>query len=154
MAQLTRKEADATEGQEFDLTLERTTIGRARDNVHVLADNVASRHHAEIRKTPEGFALKDLGSSNGTWVNGKRVDTHELRDGDVILVGKTTFTFSEPPWDGRTVLVDMSEVGEGEEETFPPRSPEQPAPEAPAPKPPDGPPPVQAPPSPVQNIAR
>ena len=153
MAQLTRKDADATEVREYELDVEQTTIGRAKDNVHVLADNVASRHHAEILKTPEGFVVKDLGSSNGTWVNGKRVDSHELADGDVVLVGKTTFTFKEPPWDGRTVLVDMSDADFGEEETRPPRSPEQPAPSMPKEPPPQAPSPPQAPPPPGPGCA-
>jgi len=102
------KKSDTIE--EFELSLDRITIGRAPDNVLVLDDKAASRHHAEIQRSPEGWRLKDLGSSNGTWVDGKKVQTCELKDGVFFLIGNTRLTFAEPVWDGRTMQVDMQEM--------------------------------------------
>ena len=48
-----------------------------------------SRQHAVIRVTPEGVELEDLGSSNGTWHHGARVDRRKLLDGDELLFGDT-----------------------------------------------------------------
>jgi len=63
-------------------------IGRAPDNDIVLDDLVVSRHHAELRGTPQtGFELTDLGSFNGTFVNGSLADRARLSEGDVVSVG-------------------------------------------------------------------
>ena len=47
-----------------------------------------SRRHAELRRTEDGWEIEDLGSTNGTWVNGWRVDRATLRDGDVLYLGR------------------------------------------------------------------
>jgi DNA segregation ATPase FtsK/SpoIIIE, S-DNA-T family len=55
-----------------------------------LADNSASRRHAELRLTTEGVVVADLGSTNGTFVDGKRVTSpHELQAGEVVEIGST-----------------------------------------------------------------
>jgi pSer/pThr/pTyr-binding forkhead associated (FHA) protein len=58
-----------------------------------LADPRASRHHAEIRPTSDGFLIVDLDSMNGTKVNGVLVREHVLHDGDEIAVGATVMRF-------------------------------------------------------------
>jgi hypothetical protein len=70
-----------------------TTLGRNSDCSVTLADPRASRLHAEIRSTGDGFLLTDLGSMNGTTVNGVTVREHLLRDGDEIAVGATVMRF-------------------------------------------------------------
>jgi pSer/pThr/pTyr-binding forkhead associated (FHA) protein len=75
------------------LELEAVTIGRAETNTIVLPDACVSRHHARIDCTPERCVLHDCGSKNGTFVNGKRVQTHLLAEGDEILVGDTEMRF-------------------------------------------------------------
>lgn len=70
---------------------ERTRIGRAPDNDIVVDDLLASRYHAELRSTPAGFAIIDLGSSNGTFLNGQPVRRAVLDDGDLISVGHSLF---------------------------------------------------------------
>jgi hypothetical protein len=70
-----------------------TTLGRTSDCTVKLADPRASRHHAEIRSTGDGFLLADLGSTNGTSVNGVVVREHVLHDGDEIAVGATVMRF-------------------------------------------------------------
>ncbi len=72
-----------------------TTIGRLPDRAVVLHDPDASRQHAEIRRTAEGYLLVDMGSTNGTSVNGRRVSTHLLESGDDIEVGDTILTFRD-----------------------------------------------------------
>ena len=74
----------------------RTVIGRA-ENSHVrLADRSLSRNHAEIQQREGASYLVDLGSTNGTFVNGVRLQRERaLRDGDVIVLGEITMVFHE-----------------------------------------------------------
>jgi hypothetical protein len=70
-----------------------TTIGRTRHNdVQVDAPSV-SRKHAEIALTENGYVLRDLGSENGTFVNGERIAEHPLIDGDLLHFGGVGFSF-------------------------------------------------------------
>jgi hypothetical protein len=80
-------------GGVLPLTDHVTTIGRSSDCEIVLADPNVSRKHAEIRHIGEGYSLIDLGSTNGTEVNGQRVAETALMNGDVISVGQTKLTF-------------------------------------------------------------
>ena len=70
-----------------------TVLGRNSDCTVPLADPRASRRHAEIRATADGFLVVDLDSMNGTKVNGVPVREHVLRDGDEIAVGDTVLRF-------------------------------------------------------------
>ena len=73
---------------EHELTKERTTIGRKPDN-DIQIDNLAvSGKHSLIITILDDSFLEDLGSTNGTYVNGKLIKKHALKDGDVIGVGK------------------------------------------------------------------
>ena len=62
-------------------------IGRSSACALVLADDTVSRRHAELRVEDGAWVLRDLGSSNGTWVNGRRVVEAEVRPGDVVQLG-------------------------------------------------------------------
>src|SRR4051812_29265248 len=66
------------------------TIGRATDNGLVLRDGRASRHHARVDVRRGSLVLSDLGSTNGSFVNDRRVDSIALREGDPIRIGTTT----------------------------------------------------------------
>lgn len=70
------------------------TIGRLPDCDITIMDSNVSRHHAEIRPRGDGFVLVDLGSTNGSRVNGVRVTERELLDGDEIAFGNTRLIFS------------------------------------------------------------
>lgn len=70
------------------------TIGRLPDCDITITDSNVSRHHAEIRPRGDGFVLVDLGSTNGSRVNGVRVTERELLDGDEIALGNTRLIFS------------------------------------------------------------
>ena len=84
-------------GQRRVLTLARdvTTMGRAPSNTLPLLDIRASRRHCRIEKVGEGWRLVDLGSQNGTQVNGVLVDRRDLRPGDVISIGGTRIRFDD-----------------------------------------------------------
>ena len=69
------------------------TVGRMPESNIVLADPNVSRNHAEIRPQGNGFVVIDLGSTNGTRVNGVRVTEQELTDGDELTFGNTRMRF-------------------------------------------------------------
>ena len=74
------------DGREFQVVGDVTSLGRALDDI-VIADSRVSRYHAQIRRLDGGFAIHDLGSTNGTAVAGKRVTELRLGDGDEISLG-------------------------------------------------------------------
>lgn len=73
------------------------SIGRAEDNDVVLeGDEFASSHHARIESNREGVWVLDLNSTNGTFVNGSRLDgRRRLREGDVVQIGETELKFEQ-----------------------------------------------------------
>ena len=81
------------DGRRVSLAEAVTSVGRNSDCTVTLADPRASRRHAEIRPTGDGFLLVDLGSMNGTLVNGVAVRERLLHDGDEISVGATVMRF-------------------------------------------------------------
>ncbi|AKF81569.1 adenylate cyclase [Myxococcus fulvus] len=88
---LTGRFADGTLG-EFPLG-PLTSLGRHPSNTLRLVDREVSKEHATIEKVGKDFVLKDLGSSNGTFVNGKRVKELRLKDGDEIALGSSRLIF-------------------------------------------------------------
>ena len=81
--------------KEVQLTKDRSTIGRRPYN-DVVIDNLAvSGEHAVIRMAGGSAVLEDLGSTNGTYVNGKAVKQHALADDDLIEVGKYKLKFQD-----------------------------------------------------------
>lgn len=75
------------------LVAEVVTIGRLPECEVVIADRGASRRHAQIRHKDDGFTLTDLGSTNGTRLNGQMVQSRALADGDRITIGSTQLEF-------------------------------------------------------------
>jgi hypothetical protein len=71
-------------------------FGRMPENDLVISDPNVSRQHAEIRPIGPNFVIVDLGSTNGTKVNGATVSQHTLRSGDTISIGATTIRFEGP----------------------------------------------------------
>ncbi len=75
--------------QEFVLTQEKSTIGRAATNDVPITDPEISRRHAQVVRQADGYAVEDLGSTNGTFVNGRRISAlTPLQHGDVIDCGE------------------------------------------------------------------
>lgn len=86
---------DGKPGQVYALGMGTTSLGRSPDNdIHVPEERV-SRKHAQIAFGPGGYAIYDLNSENGTYVNGNRIREHFLVDGDMLLIGTTQFLYSE-----------------------------------------------------------
>ncbi|WP_238335671.1 FhaA domain-containing protein [Serinicoccus kebangsaanensis] len=84
------------DGRQVRLSAAVTTLGRDESCTVVVADPGASRKHAEIRISHDGphlqVILRDLGSTNGTYLNGEQVGSEELRNGDRITLGRTHIT--------------------------------------------------------------
>jgi hypothetical protein len=82
-----------TEGRRIPVADRPVVIGRLSSCDIPLGDPQVSRRHAEVRRDPEGFAVFDLGSTNGTAVNGSPVRERRLSDGDELRIGSATIRF-------------------------------------------------------------
>jgi pSer/pThr/pTyr-binding forkhead associated (FHA) protein len=81
-------------GERVTLSERTVTIGRLPDCTIALPDANVSRKHTEIRPSGEAFVIVDLGSTNGTKVNGIRIEGERtLADGDIVSVGSTHLRF-------------------------------------------------------------
>jgi pSer/pThr/pTyr-binding forkhead associated (FHA) protein len=80
-------------GSRFLLDSETTTAGRHPSSDIFLDDVTVSRRHAEFVRAGEGFAVRDVGSLNGTYVNRERIDETPLAGGDEVQVGKYRLVF-------------------------------------------------------------
>jgi Protein of unknown function (DUF3662)/FHA domain len=94
-------------GRTHAVTSTRVVIGRSRDCDLRIADLNASRRHAELQKDGDGYWIVDLGSMNGTLLNGRRVERERLDDGDRITLGSTEIVF------GRKSAVREHRAGSG-----------------------------------------
>jgi hypothetical protein len=83
------------DGRTFELGKRRMVIGRSKDCDIKIEDPNVSRRHAEVRREGPAYWLIDLGSTNGTDVNGRRAQRTKLKDGDRILMGATALIFRE-----------------------------------------------------------
>ena len=87
---------DKASGKTWRIACDSTVIGR--DEAHadlVLGDSNVSRRHAELTRNATGWRIADLGSTNGTRVNGMRVSEQDLANGDTITMGLVTLMFEE-----------------------------------------------------------
>lgn len=84
-------------GDRYPLLGSLTTLGRDESADIVIDDPGVSRRHSEIRVTTDGphlvTSIRDLNSTNGTFVNGERISSQRLQDGDRLTIGRTTATF-------------------------------------------------------------
>lgn len=80
----------------FPLNKDYLVIGREVQCAIMLNDNSVSRQHSAITRLSEGYLLRDLGSSNGTFVNGQRIQEYLLQDGDRVSIGDIEFWFEAP----------------------------------------------------------
>lgn len=96
--------------REFEIVDDEVHMGRELDNTLRLPDPSISRHHCVVRKVAGGYEIQDLQSSNGVLVNGNRVQSSPLRDGDRITLGQVQLTFQDPRAEGATVAISREEV--------------------------------------------
>jgi len=106
-------------GTRYDLTSHEgaMSIGREAGNFVQLDDNEVSRRHAEVRRVGDSFVVGDLKSSNGTWLNSRKIERAELASGDQIQVGRTILVYSRDGEDVPAVsqvdIVSTANAGEG-----------------------------------------
>jgi hypothetical protein len=113
-------------GRTFDLSVERTTVGRVEDNSFHIADASVSSHHAEILLRGSEIVIKDLNSTNGSFIGGEKITESVLKPGQILRLGQVELR-----------------IDDGSPVTAPP--PPQPAAPAPAPAPAPGKPPAPGP---------
>lgn len=140
-----------------------STIGREGCDI-TLSDPDVSRRHAAVEMSNGGLSIEDLGSTNGTFVNGERITApRALRDGDEIQIGSTVWRLRAPLAATRLTDVPSEATPSNQATTLRPAAPEPAAPEAPpapaapepateeAPRAPE--PPPQQPPAPAPSVA-
>lgn len=107
-------EAGPSSGQEFVLEGDEVVIGRAADNPVSIPDTSVSRKHALLRKTADGWAVSDLGSGNGTLLNGEAVvDETPLSNGDLIRLGDSELRFDSGEASAGGAADDIGDDGIG-----------------------------------------
>lgn len=84
-------------GQKYELDCERITIGRSTTNSIVLDDVAVSGNHCILQRDGNAWFLRDLNSTNGTYVNDTRITTARLVSGDTIGIGEIKLLFAEQP---------------------------------------------------------
>ncbi|MBI1256200.1 MAG: FHA domain-containing protein [Chloroflexi bacterium] len=124
--------------QSYDLNKDIVTLGRDITNDIVINDPEVSRHHMRLTRGAGGFTVEDLGSTNGTFVNGQRLTgARPLRPGDMIGLGETVTlayemsaapTISEPSVDqpGGTVVSPAAQRPGAQQYPVQPQQPQQP----------------------------
>ena len=126
-------------GKSFELTKNELYIGRDINNDIVINDSEVSRKHSRLILQAGGYVLEDLGSTNGTFVNGQRLmGPHVLRPGEMVMFGENVSLAFESDYDADATMV----AGSVQTATYISEAPPQPQPQpivqpaqAPSPKP-------------------
>ncbi len=103
---------DPSPGKSFPLQSDVVTIGRIYPNQIVIDDPTLSSNHAEIVREGTAWKIVDKGSTNGTFVNGKRTAAATLKNGDAVALGKVAMRFEDPASGSPTGTVTMTSVDE------------------------------------------
>ena len=107
MAKLVLLSAGMT-GRTHELKADKTTIGRVEDNVFQIAEPSVSSHHCEILLQGNDVVVKDLNSTNGTFINGQKIEGEvRVSDGDTLQVGTLALSFSIGPLPNPEVPVQV-----------------------------------------------
>ena len=80
----------SAEGSEWEIDRREATVGRGNDNTIVIDDSSISKQHVAFEFSDSGYRVRDLGSSNGTLLNGSEIRVAELKHGDRIQLGEHT----------------------------------------------------------------
>jgi pSer/pThr/pTyr-binding forkhead associated (FHA) protein len=91
------RSADLESGEDFELNSVQLTIGRGNQNdIAIATDEYASARHARFEPRQDGVWVQDLGSTNGTYLNGTRLDQpRRLSRGDVVRIGETDLRYEQ-----------------------------------------------------------
>jgi len=74
-------------GRSYELKVEKTTIGRLEDNAFQIAEQSVSSHHCEVLLKGNDIVVKDLNSTNGTYINGEKISEKILKPGQILRLG-------------------------------------------------------------------
>lgn len=95
-------------GEVFSLTKNEIYIGRDANNDIVVSDHEVSRKHARLVMQAGGYVLEDLGSTNGTYVNGQRLmGPHVLRSGETVMLGENVSLVLEAVYDADATILSQ-----------------------------------------------
>jgi len=98
------------QGTRFELDEPLLRLGRDSSSTIQIHDTEVSRQHAELRRSGRHFTISDLGSSNGTFVNGQRIRRHSLSSGDQVQIGQTLMLYTGPSGDLDEDLADVINI--------------------------------------------
>ena len=107
-----------TKTWEVAFSEESLSIGRHISNDLVLDQDNVSRRHARIERTGDTFRIRDLGSTNGTWLRSRKIEDHTFQEGETVQIGNTSLVFKGAFGPDDLTLIDEPQRGE--------RSPRQP----------------------------
>lgn len=96
--------SDSLKGLSHELKVERTTVGRVEDNTFQIAEQSVSSHHCEILLKGNDVVIKDLNSTNGTFINGERVAEATLKPGQTLRLGQIELKLDGPAPAGKKQL--------------------------------------------------
>lgn len=101
-----------TPGKTYQLDQEETIVGRDLANDIAISDPEVSRRHARFMKKEENFLVEDLGSTNGTFLNGERISSpQEVQEGDVITLGENVvMVFEKSSYDPDATVVSQQDA--------------------------------------------
>lgn len=97
-------------GLTYELKAERTTVGRVEDNAFQIPDASVSSHHCEIIQQGEGWLVRDLGSTNGSFIEGEQITEATLKKGQILRVGHIDVRLEVPGVNPAKAKVDQTQV--------------------------------------------
>lgn len=95
---------ESLKGLSHELKVERTTVGRVEDNTFQIADQSVSSHHCEVLLKGTDVVIKDLNSTNGTFINGERISEAPLKPGQTLRLGQVEIKLDGPATASRKQL--------------------------------------------------
>ena len=99
-------------GLAYELKVEKTTVGRVEDNAFQIADASVSSHHCEIIQQGSDILVRDLNSTNGSFINGEQITEKILKPGQILRLGNIDVRLEVPPPAGASgkKVVDKTQV--------------------------------------------
>ena len=99
-------------GLAYELKVEKTTVGRVDDNAFQIADASVSSHHCEIVQQGNDILVRDLNSTNGSYINGEQITEKVLKPGQILRLGSIDVRLEVPPPPGSSgkKVVDKTQV--------------------------------------------
>ena len=114
MPYIVRKKLDGSMIVRTELATQPVVFGRSEEADVQIADDRMSRQHFMVSPKADGYAVQDLKSTNGTWVNGERITEVQLKANDRIRAGQTVWVFELTESKGlATVIGEMHQQGKG-----------------------------------------